>query len=111
MVKGACWWVVIATCGHWMLAGDHSWAVGGQCGCHLCHSIGAGCLLWAVVAGCGRCWLGGSFMGGDGIFHGQSASSWSNNVACLLTCHVIGHVLTWLVTWLATCRCYGGWWL
>ena len=57
MVNGARWWVVIATCGQWILAGDHSQAVGGCHGCCLCCSVGAGRPLGAAVAGCGRRWL------------------------------------------------------
>ena len=54
----------------WILAGDRSRAVGGRCGCHLCRSIGTARSLGAAVAGCGRCWLGGSFVGGTVIFVG-----------------------------------------
>ena len=107
MVKGGHWWVVITTCGQWMLAGDHSCMVGSHCSCRLCHSTGTGCPLWVVVVVVS--W--GLFLGSDGCFHGQSASSWSNNGACPLTCHVVGCVLTWLVMWLATYCCCGGWWL
>ena len=71
IVKGAHQWVVIATCGQWMVVGDHSWAVGGHCGCCLCPSMGAGHHLWAVVAGCGHLWLGGSFLGSGDRFHEQ----------------------------------------
>ena len=43
-----------------------------------------------MAAGCGCSWLGGqSFLGSGGRFHGQSMLSWSNNIACSLTCHVI----------------------
>ena len=71
MVKRAGRWVVVAVCGQWMVAGDRSRAAGGRRGCCLCPSVGAGCHLWAVVAGCGRLWLGGSFPGGGGHFREQ----------------------------------------
>ena len=61
MVKRARRWVVVAACGQWMVAGDRSQAAGGRRGCCLCPSVGAGRHLWAVVAGCGRLWLGGRF--------------------------------------------------
>ena len=53
--------------------------------------MGTGRHLWVVVAGCGH-----------RRFHGQSASSQSNDVAHLLTCHVVGRVLAWFVTWQAS---------
>ena len=61
MVKRAHRWVVVTACGQWMVAGDRSRAAVGRCGCCLCPSVGAGRHLWAVVAGCGRLWLGGRF--------------------------------------------------
>ena len=51
MVKCACRWVVVAVCGQWMVAGDHSWAVGGHHGhCRLCFFMGAGARLACDVA-------------------------------------------------------------
>ena len=37
MVKRARWWVVVAACGQWMVAGDRSRAVSGHCGCRCRH--------------------------------------------------------------------------
>ena len=78
MVNGARRWVVVAACGQWILAGDCSRGVGGRRGCRLCRSLSAGRPLGAAVAGCGRCWLGGAFVGGMVVFvggqrrHGQT---------------------------------------
>ena len=33
MVKGTCRWVVVSSCGQWMVVGDRSWVVGGHRGC------------------------------------------------------------------------------
>ena len=71
MVKHVRQWVVVAACGQWMVAGDRSRAAGGRRGCCLCPSMGAGRHLWAVVAGCGRLWLGGTFLGGGRRFREQ----------------------------------------
>ena len=71
MVKCARRWVVVVACGQGMVAGDRSRAAVGRRGCCLCPSVGPGRHLWAVVAGCGRLWLGGSFLGGGGRFHEQ----------------------------------------
>ena len=70
MVNGACRWVVVATCGQWILAGVRSRAVGGHGGCHLCRSIDTEHPLGVAVAGCRRCWLGGAFVGGMVVFMG-----------------------------------------
>ena len=88
----------------WILAGDHSRVVGCHSGCRLCRSIGAVRPLGAAVAGCGRRWLGGSFVGGMVVFVGGRFVGGRRH-------HITGHVLAWLVTWLAThCR-RRGWWL
>ena len=65
--------------------------------------VGGGGWLWSSLTG------GRSFLGGRRRFRGQSASSRSNDVARLLTCHVVGRVLAWLVTWQPR-RCRPGWW-
>ena len=89
--------VVRAHHGSWVMvkgtSGCHRlWAVGSHCGCHhLCPFMGAGHHLGAVAAGCGRPWLGGSFLGPGDLFHGRSMSSWSNES--------LG--MCWLVMWLA----------
>ena len=71
MVKRVHRWVVVAVCGQWTVVGDRSRAAGGRRGRCLCPSMGAGHHSWAVVVGCGRLWLGGSFLGGGGRFREQ----------------------------------------
>ena len=63
MVKRAPRWVVIAAYGQWMVAGGRSRAVGGRRDRRLGPSVGTRSLVWAVVVGCGRLWLGGVVSG------------------------------------------------
>ena len=58
MVKGTHQWVVVTTCGQWMVADGRSRAVGSHCGHCLCPAMGTGSHVWAVVVGCGCLWLG-----------------------------------------------------
>ena len=119
MVNGACWWVVVAACGQWILAGDCSGAVGSRRGCCLCHSIGAGRPLGATVAGCGL-WLAVVIIGWEGrLWVGWSFSwavvSWVVGVVMVkqhstsIDVPRCWRVLAWLVRWLAT-RCRRGGW-